>query len=114
MSPVPDDTSPPDQAEHDDQDQDQDDVDDEDEPRVLVATMSSMGARLPEGLRKGFGTRPIWFLRQDDEELVTVFEQLPEDPMPKGRAHELLRVLRVFAEECSDELQRLLGVTDAL
>lgn len=93
-----------------------DDVDDEEEeiPRVLVATMADLGALLPEPLKKSFGTRPIWFFRQDDEELVEIFEHLPEDPMPKGRAHELLRALRQFADETSDRLQEVLGVTDGI
>lgn len=87
---------------------------DEEIPRVLVATMNDLGTHLPDGLRKSFGQRPIWFFRQDDEELVEIFEHLPEDPMPKGRAHELLRALRTFADETSDRLQEVLGVTDGI
>lgn len=91
-----------------------DENEDEVPPRVVVATMADLGKLVPEPLRKGFGDRPIWFLRQDDEELVTIFDQIPEDVMPKGRAHELLRALRTFADEHSDRLQELIGMTDAL
>jgi hypothetical protein len=97
-----------------DGDENGEDGDEDEPPRVLVAVMSDLGSRLPEPLRKGFGSRPIWFIRQDDEELVEIFDHLPEDPMPKGRAHELLRTLRLFAEDRSDRLQELLGVTDGI
>jgi len=94
---------------------DREDIDeDEETPEALIATLADLGRHLPEGLRKGFGARPCWFIQQDDEELVEIFDRLPEDPMPKGRAQELLRALRSFAEENSDELQEILGITDGI
>src|SRR6185436_705630 len=93
---------------------DDEDEDDDETPEVLIATLADLGSYLPEGLRKNFGGRPCWFIRQDDQELVEIFDRLPEDPMPKGRAHELLRALRAFAEESSDHLQELLGIADGI
>jgi hypothetical protein len=83
-------------------------------PTVVVATLADLGSYLPEGLLKGFGDRPAWFLREDDQELVEIFDHVPEDPMPKGRAHELLKALRQFTDAQSEELQRLLGPAESL
>src|SRR6476620_9587992 len=69
---------------------------DEEPPSVLLATLGDLGHFLPDALRKSFGDRPVWFIREDDQELVEIFEHLPEDPMPKGRAQELLRGVRGF------------------
>lgn len=86
----------------------------EEDPSVVIATLGDLGRHLPDALRKSFGDRPIWFIREDDQELVEIFERVPEDPMPKGRAQELLRGLRSFAEENSDRLQEMLGVSDSI
>lgn len=91
------------------------DEDGEDEiPSVVIATLGDLGSYLPDALRKSFGDRPIWFIREDDQELVEIFERVPEDPMPKGRAHELLRGLRAFAEAESDRLQELIGSAEGI
>lgn len=96
-------------AEGDDEGEEEDET-----PTVVIATLADLGRYLPEPLKKGFGDRPVWFIREDDQELVEIFDRLPEDPMPKGRAHELLRALRNFAEEHSDRLQEVLGISDGL
>ncbi len=72
------------------------------------------GGYLPAGLVKGFGDRPAWFLRKDDQELVEIEGRLPEDPMPKGRAHELLKALRAFTDANADALQAILGRAESL
>ncbi len=98
----------------DSEDASDDDQDDEDEtPQVLLATFGDLGSLLPDGLR-AFASRPVWFMREEDQELATLFERLPEDPMPKGRAVELLRSLRNFAEESSDMLQGVLGIAEGI
>jgi hypothetical protein len=108
----------PEPEEHDeseDIDESEDEAEEEEEtPQALIATLADLGRYLPEGLRKGFGGRPCWFIRQEDEELVEIFDRLPEDPMPRGRAHELLRALRGFAEDNSDGLQELLGIAGGI
>lgn len=86
----------------------------EETPVVVIATLADLGRYLPAGLLKGFGDRPAWFLREDDQELVELFDRLPEDPMPKGRAHELLKALRAFTDANGDALQTILGPTDSL
>src|SRR5258708_1039504 len=87
---------------------------DEEVPRVLIASLGDLGPHLADSLKKTFGKLPIWFIREDGEELVELFDHLPEDPMPKGRAHELLRALRAFSEANSDRLQELLGMSEGL
>ncbi|MFO0670786.1 MAG: hypothetical protein U0235_14335 [Polyangiaceae bacterium] len=97
------------------EDDEGEDEDGEDEiPSVVIATLGDLGSYLPDALRKSFGDRPIWFIREDDQELVEIFERVPEDPMPKGRAHELLRGLRAFAEAESDRLQELIGSAEGI
>lgn len=83
-------------------------------PSVVVATLADLGQYLPGSLVMSFGERPAWFLREEDQELVEIFDHLPEDPMPKGRAHELLKALRGFTDASSDDLQRLLGPAESL
>jgi hypothetical protein len=87
---------------------------DEDPPTVVLTRLADLGRYVPDALRKSFGDRPVWFIREDDQELVEIFEHLPEDPMPKGRAHEILRGIRAFAEESSDRLQEVLGVAEGI
>lgn len=87
---------------------------DDEPPSAVIATLGDLGHHLPDALRKSFGGRPVWFIREDDQELVEIFEHLPEDPMPKGRAHELLRGVRGFAEEHSDRLQEVLGIAEGI
>lgn len=87
---------------------------DDEPPSAVIATLGDLGHYLPDALRKSFGDRPVWFIREDDQELVEIFEHLPEDPMPKGRAHELLRGVRGFAEEHSDRLQEVLGIAEGI
>lgn len=95
-------------------DGDEGEGDEEGTPAVVVATLADLGSFLPAGLVKNFGDRPAWFLREDDQELVEIFDRLPEDPMPKGRAHELLKALRGFTDANAEELQRIVGPTDSL
>ena len=98
-----------DEGEGEDEEGEEDDI-----PSVVIATLGDLGSYLPDALRKSFGDRPIWFIREDDQELVEIFDRVPEDPMPKGRAHELLRGLRAFAEAESDRLQELIGSAEGI
>ena len=93
---------------------DKDDEDDEEEPRVVLAKLSAVAKWMPEATAKMYANRPIWFILGMDAELVTVFERLPEDPMPKGHVAAILQGLRAFATERNDALQAVLGVTDSI
>jgi hypothetical protein len=98
----------------DEEDEADEDEDDELPPRVLIARVADVARWMPEGVGKKFADRPIWFLVREDEELVGLFDRIPEDPMPKGQVAAILGGLRAFAEEHADDLQRLLGVTDSI
>lgn len=87
---------------------------DEEVPAVVLARLRDLGEIVPAELRKVYGNRPVWYLLSMDAELVTVFEQLPEDPMPKGKVTAIMAALRAFAEAHNEELQQVLGVTDSL
>lgn len=93
---------------------DDDDASEDEVPRVILAKLSAIASYVPEHVAKAYGDRPIWFLLGMDAELVTLFERIPEDPMPKGRVEAILGGLRAFAKERNDELQAALGVTDSL
>jgi hypothetical protein len=80
----------------------------------VLGKLRSIGAHCPEATRKAYGDRPIWFVLGMDAELATIFERLPEDPMPKGRAAAILGAVRAFAAEKNAALQEVLGVTDSI
>lgn len=90
----------------------EDDV--EETPVAILATVADLATWMPEGIAKIYGDRPVWFLLEMDADSVTVFEQLPEDPMPKGKVEAILSGLRRFAGERADELQALLGPSDGI
>lgn len=94
------------------------DLEEEDEedpaPRVILATVADLGAWIPEGYRITHAPRPVWFLREQDSELVGVFERLPEGSLPKDASDAILAGLRAFSLDQNENLQWLLGVTGGL
>ncbi|HVY49050.1 MAG TPA: hypothetical protein VHB21_24335, partial [Minicystis sp.] len=92
----------------------EDEGEDELVPRVILARVADVAAFMPAGVAAKFGDRPIWFLLEEDAELVGLFDRIPEDPMSKGNVAAILGGLRAFAAAHADELQRVLGVTDAI
>ncbi|NUO50255.1 MAG: hypothetical protein HOV80_15480 [Polyangiaceae bacterium] len=91
-----------------------DDTEEEDAPLAIVTTVRDLAKWMPAGIAETYGQRPAWFLLEMDAELVTIFEQIPEDPMPKGKVEALLTGLRAFATERNTELQTILGPTDGI
>jgi hypothetical protein len=90
-----------------------DEADDE-TPLAIIARLSDIAKHADPAMVKAYGDRPIWFILGMDAELVTLFERIPEDPMPKGRVEAILRAVRSFAAEHNEELQAVLGVTDSI
>lgn len=88
--------------------------DEDDAPLAIVATVRDLAKWMAPGIADTYGTRPVWFILEMDAELVTVFEQIPEDPMPKGKVEAILAGLRSFATERNAELQTVLGPTDGI
>jgi hypothetical protein len=86
----------------------------DDAPLAIIGTVRDLAKWMPPGIAETFGARPVWFILEMDAELVTVFEQIPEDPMPKGKVEAILTGLRTFAKERNTELQTVLGPTDGL
>lgn len=82
---------------------------DEDAPRVVIGTLSelALGSSSQE-------TRPVWFLRDEDADLVGLIERYPEAPMPPVIVEKLLAGLRQFATNNALDLQTLLGPTERL
>lgn len=92
-----------------------DEQDDEDEtPMVVIARLGDLGRFVPDAMKKAYKGRPVWFLLGMDQELVELFERVPEDPMQKGHVTAILGALRAFAEHHNEPLQALLGVTDEI
>ena len=91
-----------------------DDTEEEDAPLAIVTTVRDLANWMPPGIAETYGSRPAWFVLEMDAELVTIFEQIPEDPMPKGKVEALLTGLRAFATERNTELQTILGPTDGI
>jgi hypothetical protein len=90
------------------------DEEEDDAPLALLGTVAELAKWMPDGIAKTYGTRPVWFVLEMDHELVTVFEQVPEDPMPKGKVEAILSGLRAFAKDRNAELQQVLGPTDGI
>ncbi len=73
-----------------------------------------MAKWIPATIAKSYGDRPVWFVLEDDSELIGLFDKIPEDPMPKKLSDTILGGIRAFAAERSDALQELLGITDSI
>jgi hypothetical protein len=102
------------EAEPRDDEEEGEDEDDFEPPLVLIAKVADVAKWMGPGVGKKFADRPVWFLLEDDADMVGIFDRIPEDPMPKGQSQAILAGLRAFAEERADDLQRLLGVTDSI
>lgn len=93
---------------------DEEDSDFEEMPYVVVARLRDLGDKAPRELYKQYGDRPIWFLMEDDDELVGLFDRIPEGPLPSKTTQAILGAIRQFAASESDALQEILGVTDSI
>lgn len=96
---------------------DADEVDGDDEeamPCVIVARLRDLGEKGPRELYKQYGDRPIWFMMEDDEELMGLFERMPEGPLPSKTSQVILGAVRQFAASESDALQEIFGITDSI
>jgi hypothetical protein len=112
-----DDADAADDAEEADDDEDAelaDDDDEDDPPRVVIGKVSAIASWLSPRLAHAHRHRPIWFVLAMDEDLVGVFERLPEGPFDAKASRDLMAGLRAFASEKSDELQGWLGPTDGI
>lgn len=97
-----------------DEEDEKDSDEGEEAPHVIIGELREVNPNLEARLLKDYGKRPVWFMLEMDAELTTVFEQLPEDPMPKGHVDAIMGALRAFAQERSDALQVALGISDGL
>ena len=89
--------------------------DDEDvAPGVIVGSLRDLGGGVDPALAAQYGDRPVWFLIEDDAELVELFERIPERPLPSKPTQAILGALRSFAAAESDALQEVLGPTDTI
>ncbi len=96
------------------EDEDEDDDEDDEFPRVVVATVADLSGWVPELTAKQHGSRPVWFMLEQDADLAGVFDRLPESKMPKTSSDAILAGLRTFSLEKSDGLQELLGITESI
>lgn len=103
------DLSDPEAGAPDDENEDEDPA-----PRVIVATVGDLGSWIPEASRVTYASRPVWFLREQDAQLVGVFERLPEGVMAKDASDAILAGLRSFSLDQNENLQWLLGVTGGM
>ena len=88
--------------------------DDELGPTVVLGRFGDLRGFADAALVKKHAERPIWFLIEDDADLMDLFVRHPEKPVPRATAEALLAVLRSFAAAESDALQALLGPTDKI
>ncbi|MDC3985704.1 hypothetical protein [Polyangium jinanense] len=88
--------------------------DDELAPTVIVGRFGDLRGFADAALVKKYAERPVWFLIEDDADLVELFVRHPEKPAPRATAETLLSVLRSFAAAESEALQALLGPTDQI
>ena len=88
--------------------------DDEIGPTVVLGRFGDLRGFADATLVKKHAEKPIWFLVEDEADLMELFVRHPEKPVPRGAAEALLGVLRSFAAAESDALQALLGPTDQI
>ncbi|MDC0741448.1 hypothetical protein [Polyangium mundeleinium] len=107
--------SPLDEEELDEGEEGEED-EDEDElaPTVVLGRFGDLRGFADAALVKKYAERPIWFLIEDDADLMELFVRHPEKPVPRGAAEALLGVLRSFAAAESEALQGVLGPTDQI
>lgn len=92
------------------------DGEEEDElgPCVVLGRLSDLRGFGDPALLRQHGERPVWFMVRDDAEFMTLFDQLPERPVPPALSRSIMEVLRAFAAAESDPLQAILGSTDSI
>lgn len=90
------------------------DEDDELGPTVVVGRFDDLRGFADAALVKKHAERPVWFLVEDDADLMELFVRHPEKPTPRAASEVLLGVLRSFAAAESDALQALIGPTDTI
>lgn len=101
--------------EFDTQNDEEDEEDDEDvAPCVVLGRLSDLKGHADAALLRAHGERPVWFMIQDDADFMTLFDKLPERPVPASLSRSIMDVLRSFAASESDALQTVLGSTDAI
>jgi len=96
----------------------EDDFDGEEEdeqgPCVVLGRLADLRGFGDAALLRQHGERPVWFMIRDDAEFMTLFDQLPERPVPPALSRSIMEVLRSFAAAESDALQSILGATDSI
>jgi len=104
--------NPPDQP-----DLEEDEDEEELAPCVVLGRLRDLDTRSDPTLTtlcKKYGERPIWFLIEEDADLVELFVRHPERPLTARTTQDILGALRTFATNHSDALQEVLGPTDAI
>jgi len=80
-------------------------------PRVVLATFGDLGLPLLAG-SPDLHDRPIWFLSDEHDPLVGVFERYPEERASGSEV--VMSALRRFSHDRSADLQLLIGPTNRL
>lgn len=88
--------------------------DEEDVPCVVLGRLQDLRGFGDAALLRKYGERPVWFMIQDDADFMTLFDQLPERPVPPTLSRSIMDILRSFAASESDALQTVLGATDTI
>jgi hypothetical protein len=96
--------------EYEDESEDEEDA----APGVVMGRLRDLGGVVDPALVKQYGDLPVWFLIEDDAELVELFDRIPERPLPQKPTQGILGALRQFAASEADALQELLGPTDTI
>ena len=102
-----------DDYDHADDCEENDDLD-EDMPRVVMGIVADLGRKdLGIEVRDHEGW-PIWVLLEKHASMMGVFERYPEDPGSDEWVPIVFDELRRFVRDHGEDLQKLLGATDAL
>jgi hypothetical protein len=102
------------EAEPEDEFAGDEDEEDEQGPCVVLGRLADLRGFGDPALLRQHGERPVWFMIRDDAEFMTLFDQLPERPVPPALSRSIMEVLRSFAAAESDALQSILGSTDSI
>ncbi|MRG95908.1 hypothetical protein [Polyangium spumosum] len=94
--------------------EDEEEDDDELGPTVVLGRFGDLRGFADATLVKKHAEKPVWFLIEDDADLMELFVRHPEKPAPRASTEALLGVLRSFAAAESEALQAVLGPTDQI
>ncbi|MCC6876216.1 MAG: SMI1/KNR4 family protein [Sandaracinaceae bacterium] len=82
-------------------------------PRVILATAADLGKAISAKLRKRYGSRPIWFLRGEDADRMTIFDRI-EEPDPDEDVSDVMDAIDGLSAGEDEAIQAIVGAAGSI